>query len=254
MIISKEGADIEITRRCVLKCRMCPVPISSNGREVPFDQIKNLVSSLELGRYVIRKDGKLLNLNISGGEPFLHSRILDILKLFSNAAKNVFIVSSLIGAKEEMFKLIRDLGNVSMQVSVLAYEKVLYKRIIGINAFNTFYENMEKAVSIIGEEKIYANVVVGRFNEGYIYDIIKMLANLGIINIRISPVIATNEEMKKILPKDYLRVLNNLSFEGLNLQIVIPTESIYKNSYYWYFKFDGKEWEVSESLFTAYVE
>ena len=67
---------IEITEKCNLGCPMCYANSSENGREIPLEQIEKM-----LDYFVEAEGGKAEILQISGGEPTLHSQITELLKL-----------------------------------------------------------------------------------------------------------------------------------------------------------------------------
>lgn len=77
---------IEITTKCNQRCRNCfAFSTPETGKELDYDYISNIISKASKDR---------IRIGITGGEPFLHSRIRDILALGSKFQDINFMISS----------------------------------------------------------------------------------------------------------------------------------------------------------------
>ncbi len=251
-IEKKPGIIIEVNRQCNLRCNFCPVPLSSKKMERSYAEIKKLLRDPLIEKIVEKKDGRIRHLSISGGEPFLHSEINKIIELFSDLAVEVLVVSNLTKVSKEQLELIKSRDNVFLQISFVSFESSLYKKITGKNLFKQFLKNTIMAMNILGKERIFANVVVGKENEGQLEWTMKGITSMGIKNIRIHPIVAVNEKMKKLLPENYYIQVNKMAEKykksNINLKIVYPIN--YRDSYYWYLSMDNN---ITNNLFIAYV-
>jgi len=99
--------SFRITNRCTLKCKECAflVPYHRNHYDFPID---NLISSLEA---LCRKIDGLLDLTINGGETFLYSALVVLLKKIvsiSNIVNIVIVTNGTIIPSDEVLKLCAD--------------------------------------------------------------------------------------------------------------------------------------------------
>ena len=104
-----ETIDFELTLICNFRCKNCirfcgmreATGIDYSKSELTMGQVENFIDQVEC---VFRKTGKRVfqNMILSGGEPTLHPRLLDILKLLTtklvskDMAKNIWVNSNLV--------------------------------------------------------------------------------------------------------------------------------------------------------------
>jgi len=69
-----------VTSRCNAKCPHCFVPINDP------EMAKTELSTKEIGKITQGFSGDILNVNLTGGEPFLRDDIVDIVRLYRNNA------------------------------------------------------------------------------------------------------------------------------------------------------------------------
>ena len=81
--ISLESISLEVTHRCICRCRMCNIwQISDAVKDLPLSVWTDLLSSPEL--HALRE------LDITGGEPFLRDDLRDLLKWVSHSKPEKF--------------------------------------------------------------------------------------------------------------------------------------------------------------------
>lgn len=79
--------DLAITGRCNLRCKHCNASGTwSAENELSFDEVERLLKEL--------KAEKIFNLNLFGGEPFCHPRIMDILQMLNDYPMSVSILTN----------------------------------------------------------------------------------------------------------------------------------------------------------------
>lgn len=80
---SLESISLEVTHRCICRCRMCNIwQISDDVKDLPLSTWTDLLSSPELHG--------LRELDITGGEPFLRDDLRDLLKWISRSKPKHF--------------------------------------------------------------------------------------------------------------------------------------------------------------------
>lgn len=77
---------LEITSKCNLHCDYCYNDSQINGKQLPFDMIKNLMDYLT--------SVNVYNMAISGGEPILHPDIINIIEYASRINMHLYVVTN----------------------------------------------------------------------------------------------------------------------------------------------------------------
>lgn len=108
-----KSAYIEITNACNLNCQTCYNRSGMNAafREIPLARIQ------ETARFLWENGCAILSL--SGGEPFLHSEIDDVLRWMHNEKEHYFaLVSNGTLLTKNQIKLIAQSPNITLQISL----------------------------------------------------------------------------------------------------------------------------------------
>lgn len=104
-------ALLKITEWCNLRCAHCFVDAGDYGITMPFDVIRDTV----IPRL---KQCRVANVTLTGGEPFAHPHFLDIVRVLKNEGIRTGICTNATLINEEQIKLLRDIGNVHVNVSL----------------------------------------------------------------------------------------------------------------------------------------
>jgi len=130
---------IELTDNCNFRCRMCYM-----GSEIQ----KTTHHALKAGEFrkildLLEKDG-VIELTLTGGEPFLNPDILEILAMLRG--KNFFTVINTNGSvlSEKILKELLEVRVCSMEISVYGFSEEVYERITGRREFAKVLENIKK--------------------------------------------------------------------------------------------------------------
>ena len=137
------SALLEITNKCNLKCIHC----------FYSDYISTYEMSIENIAYTIGKISALENLEyigVTGGEPFLHSRFIDILKMFGdNFSKTRFlIITNGILLNDEILNLFSVYKNIAINISVDGSNRQINDMIRGNGTYDKLIESIEKVAAI----------------------------------------------------------------------------------------------------------
>lgn len=129
--------QIEITGICNLKCKHC---------RASYDPMEHISIDLVDKLFDFLGNKKPTDLIISGGEPFLHPKIVDILKLVkSKNVNNLIITTSGFHLKEKIIKEIKSIGfnNITFQISIDSAIEEKH------NAFRGHHKSFKNALSSI---------------------------------------------------------------------------------------------------------
>lgn len=127
-------ALIQITERCNLHCAHCFISAGDYGDTMSFVVIRDiLIPRLKACRVV--------NVSLTGGEPFMHSEILEIVLLFRKAGMKVSICTNATCIDENQMKVLVDLGDVHCNVSLDGFTSKSHGRFRGDK--NSFTKTIE---------------------------------------------------------------------------------------------------------------
>jgi radical SAM protein with 4Fe4S-binding SPASM domain len=104
-------ALLQITERCNLNCAHCFLSAGPMGDHMLIDDIRNIVMPR-------LKECRVISITLTGGEPFLHPEILDIVSLFMANNIRVGICSNASVIKQEQIEALVKIGNVHVNVSL----------------------------------------------------------------------------------------------------------------------------------------
>lgn len=104
-------ALLQITERCNLHCVHCFVSAGNYGDTMTIEIIHNVV----IPRL---KDCRVINVTLTGGEPFVHPDILEIVCLLKNNNIKVGICTNGTSISQNQIKSLAKIGNVHLNVSL----------------------------------------------------------------------------------------------------------------------------------------
>jgi len=104
-------ALIQITERCNLHCTHCFVSAGDYGSFMSLENIEKIV----IPRL---KSCRVVNITLTGGEPFVHKDIINILQLLKEADLNVGICTNATCIKQHHLEALEKLGGIHLNVSL----------------------------------------------------------------------------------------------------------------------------------------
>lgn len=175
---------LNITRKCNLRCNHCF--INEYQEEMPIEHIFDLIDDFH--------KNKLPILFLTGGEPFVHNDLIDILTYLKNTSINVNLATNGTLINESLGKQLADLNINSIQVSIDGHDEVYNDHIRGEGAF---------AKAIYGIKILLANDinvtiahVINKKNLKYIDEMIQLCVNLEVRKIRFELYLPINTDVK----------------------------------------------------------
>ncbi|MBQ0141735.1 MAG: radical SAM protein [Prevotellaceae bacterium] len=104
--------QFELTSRCNERCIHCYIPNGKKnaGKDMPIEKVKSLIDEFaEMGG---------LHVTLSGGEAFLHPKLIETMNYCREKDMQISILSNLIALKEDQVKAIHDANVSIVQVSL----------------------------------------------------------------------------------------------------------------------------------------
>jgi len=153
-----KSALIEITNKCNLQCVHCFYNDYIAGYEM---DIKNIV-------HILKKVSAIEDLDsiaISGGEPFLHSRVTDILKICGeefNKTKFLIVTNGMV-MNDEILNLYSKYNNIAINVSVDGSVKQINDKIRGDGTYDKLIKSIEK-LSSIDNNRLNIRMTIQKYN------------------------------------------------------------------------------------------
>ena len=109
-------ALLQITERCNLHCAHCFVTAGCNGQDMSIADVRNLAIPRLQACHVI-------SVTLTGGEPFLHPDLLDMVLSFRKAGIKVSLCTNATLIEDEMIAQIKAIGGVHFNVSLDGFSK-----------------------------------------------------------------------------------------------------------------------------------
>lgn len=193
-------AHYAITHRCNLRCSICDNScICQNDKELNLSEIEELSCFL--------KQKGIGFISLSGGEPFVRTDIIDIVKIFSEKGIKTQILSNTINITDNQIKQLIEIKNfygLSLSLHSLS-EATSLKFYNDKNLFKKILENINTISKLVKKNKILLNTVISPLNIDEIYDIAKFAKNN---NLKISflPTEHNNNEFLKFKKTDFAKI------------------------------------------------
>ena len=172
------GLFLEITSNCNKRCTYCyNDKILDSKIEMSLDNIFKIVSEL--------KKHNIMNVTISGGEPFLHPKIYDVLLLLEEVGIEITIISNgTCFIKENIYILRR--FQPRLQITFDGYDSKSHDATRGKGNFDLLLNGLKNArnegfVGFVG-----ARVNLHKYNINYVNEILDQITKLNINSINLS--------------------------------------------------------------------
>lgn len=152
-----------LTENCNLNCAMC-IRGKQHGSSMDMNKLKKVIAN---------NDFTEQDIVITGGEPVIHERYSDIVKLMAQHSKTVTVTSN--GTLDLRLSELERINNLYFQIS-LDGDKISHNKIRGEKAF----ENTWKNICEMDERGIQYSIasVVSRKNKSDIFKLLPLLESL----------------------------------------------------------------------------
>lgn len=117
-------ALVQIDERCDLHCAHCFVSATKDGQTMPFDRIVDAV----IPRLA---DARVERVTLTGGEPTIHPRFLDVVRAFRTAGMDVGICTNATTLTEDEIGELAAIGGVHVNVSLDGFRPESHGRFRG---------------------------------------------------------------------------------------------------------------------------
>lgn len=225
---------IEIIQKCESNCIFCSSnsTIAANS-EIPLEKITEIVDFC--------KAHGSKSINISGGEPLLHPRIVDIINTVKSRELKAVVYTSG-NVSSDVWKTIFDrrLGNESVKF-ILNYpscENEVYQKLIGSREFNINLLN-EAIQRLVAESyEVEVHIVPNKINFHTLYDSSAHLKNIGVKKVSFLRLVpqgrADLNKDKLLLDQESLlneiaRIKNDLVDDSFAIRGGVPFSNLTKN-------------------------
>ncbi len=157
------AAMVSITRKCNLKCPHCYVDAKgSREYELTLEDHKKLANNLYT--HLAVNKNLVYMVNITGGEPFTHPDILQIIEAYKHSGFEVTMSTNGLLIRDELMKDLKDMG-VVLSVSLDGASNKTHDFIRGKGAFKKVIEKIDKLVNTGIKVGINSLVHHGNFEE-----------------------------------------------------------------------------------------
>ncbi len=106
----RRKALLQITERCDLRCAHCFVSATHTGSDMSIEDFAAVIDRLDAAR--------VSHVTITGGEPFVHPDVLQIVELLARHRPSVTICTNAVSITAEHIELLRRLPGVGVNVSL----------------------------------------------------------------------------------------------------------------------------------------
>jgi MoaA/NifB/PqqE/SkfB family radical SAM enzyme len=228
---------IKPTNICNQKCFYCVYADEKviDGRKVdhreciPWDIMENTLREIkEVGVKAVTFSG--------GGDPLCYPRILDTLRMVESLNIDCSMITNGQALKDEAAEYLKKAKWV--RISLDSATKDTYEGIRGVNTFNQVLDNIENFANIKDDTcTLGINCVVTQNNAHEIYDICKLVKNLGVNNIKLSPISIKEEKesyhdsIKGVVMEQIEEAKNKLEDEKFRIVDKYSNDTGLKNFY-----------------------
>jgi radical SAM protein with 4Fe4S-binding SPASM domain len=220
-----------LTERCNLRCSHC-YQVEADRNELSFKEIQNVLGEVQ---ETLREWAKMYDIifspsfNITGGEPFLRSDLLQTIEEIRKKEIDIYILSN--GTLIDKIKAdaISRLGVKGVQVSIEGPENI-HDRIRGNGSFTMAMEGVEHLLD--SGIKVTLNVTLSDLNADYVRKLVSLADAAGVQRLGFSRLVPCGRgrqlfqsmmETRKV--KEIYQELLSLHVEGLEIVTGDPVAS-----------------------------
>jgi uncharacterized radical SAM superfamily Fe-S cluster-containing enzyme len=194
---------LEITGRCNLNCPVCLVHGSSPREDLSLEQVGRIVDDL------VRYEGQLNMLNLSGGEPTLHPELPAILDLLERPEIGITSISTnglALAERDELLQMLVDRG----VVISLQYDGELpetYAALRGRPELASVKQRVVERVLALGGRLSLTVTLARGVNEGELPGILRLLfGSRQVLSAMIQPLCHTTARDESFDPMEVLTI------------------------------------------------
>ena len=186
---------IKPTNRCNHNCSYCSYQ-NSYGQlgkdmqvqdEIPLEKMHEIIDDCgAMGVKALTFSG--------GGEPLLYKGLMDILEKCSSLGISTAILTNGVLLKDALLRIAMDTCS-WVRISMDGWDRDSYSKYRKCKPedFDQLMKNIEFAAANPGNCVLGVNIIVDGDNATHIYDLVKMVHDLGVKSIKISPCIVSND-------------------------------------------------------------
>lgn len=200
-------ALVQITERCNLTCAHCFVSAGPYGDTMPLEQIRTrLVPQLA--------QAGVIRVTLTGGEPFVHPDLLDVVDAFRSAGIGVGLCSNATLATDEQITALKGMG-VHINVSLDGFAADSHGKFRGNrDSFRTTVETVKKFAAAgllqgllctpnsLAEDREYAELCAFAREQGAKYVLMNPLSSMGR---------GVKSQRKLASPEEHMRRIHTLT-------------------------------------------
>jgi MoaA/NifB/PqqE/SkfB family radical SAM enzyme len=225
MTITPERISIEISTACNLGCGMCFLTGLRQGKILrkndylnkffDVDLFKKLIDELS-ENHLLGEKSSPFSLSFTGGEPFLHPHIFDLLRYAREKKVGVTVYTNGTLINPLFSRKICEVMPEALMFSVDGPEEV-HDKIRGKGNFKKTYEAIEsiqsqKGVLTAKVPRIYINTVINNLNVDYLQEILSMAEFLNIDGISFSHLQWSDSRLTSLAENEFKTRLNWAGF------------------------------------------
>ncbi len=220
-----------LTERCNLRCSHC-YQEERKSVEMSFDEIKDGICEVS-EMLKAWKDAYGISFsssfNVTGGEPFLHPDIFEILEEMRRKGFEVYLLSNGVLINREKARVLSWLGVRGVQVSVEGPEEI-HETIRGRGSFSACLRGIGHLLD--AGIPVNLNVTLSSINAGHFEDMITLSSSLGVQSLGFSRLVPSgrgagllNSMLKKEEVKNLYKTIFSSKENGLTLVTGDPVAS-----------------------------
>lgn len=190
--------SISITEECNLNCIHCYQ--IKRKRRMDLNNIKKILYEL--------KRNQVLQLTITGGEPFLHPQWSEILQLAKKLGFVIKIQSNDLLLNKEYVTVLRNILNIktdSIQISLDGSTSEIYNLQRGNANFNKVISNIKYMVEV--GLKVILNITPTKKNENDIYEVFKLATKLEVFGFGATPLAYLGKGNNELAPSEDIVII-----------------------------------------------
>lgn len=223
----KKVMYIEITNLCNLRCSHC---YNNSNSDLKTREIsEKMIESLLLSNF----PSKQANVILSGGEPLLHTKFVNILRLLRKYSANIYIYTNGIF----IMKYIKELQECGANItfSLDGADEESNDPVRGEGTFKSTLTAIEDTLkSGISSEKIAISFTIHKYNVDRVFDMLCLAENLSVKKVFVNAVSAlgrNNDEKLSLQVEDLVNLWKCLLKYSKNSSMFIDSDMFWKAEY-----------------------
>lgn len=167
------GVYVEITSICNLKCIHCYNDSGKEKNEISIEGFQNILET---------SIGKDFSLTISGGEPLLHSKFWELIKLAKEkGVSDILIITNGTQITEEIAKKFAEY-DISAQISLNGISEDVHDQICGKGSYKKTIKGIEHLINV-GHKNIVVRSMIAECNKAQLLEFIDTMSKKRISTI-----------------------------------------------------------------------